>query len=148
MVRNYIDEFLSFHFMLFSLPPIKLFKFFWNCFKRGPIYSTSPFRSFRIYIFTQHERSSFSFGSNNLFRSKYSKKKKFNKRISSKIILATRHIIEIDKILKEIHVLTSTIKLKKIWKQHNQYIKLMWFLPSKKKEKKTGIICVMYVVIT
>ncbi|CAL5202776.1 unnamed protein product [Lathyrus oleraceus] len=42
---------------------------------------------------------------------------------------------EIDKVLDEIYALFKTIKLKIIWKKNLQFLKMMEFLPNKRKKK-------------
>lgn len=42
---------------------------------------------------------------------------------------------EIDKVLNAIYALFFTIKLKKIWRKHHQYLKFIKILPNKRKKK-------------
>lgn len=47
----------------------------------------------------------------------------------------------INNILDAIYALLATIKLRKIWKQHHQYLKCMGFLPNKRKNKYDVFLC-------
>lgn len=53
---------------------------------------------------------------------------------------------EINEVLDEIYVLFNTIKLKKIWKKNLQFLKVMEFLPNKKR-KKDDVFCVSYMLL-
>ncbi|CAK8579205.1 unnamed protein product [Lathyrus sativus] len=50
---------------------------------------------------------------------------------------------EIVEVLDEIYALFDTIKLKRIWKKNLQFMKLMEFLPNKRK-KKDDVFVVSY----
>lgn len=53
-------------------------------------------------------------------------------------------IEEIDKVLNVIYTLLATIKLKKIWMQHHQYLKYIGVLSNKERRKMMCFLCHIY----